>query len=448
MTTTSWVLLLMLVLVSVVALWAGLRLRQAEQSTRLYQPLEAPPTHGDDTIVPNSMAGFSSLFDAVASSIDSGLVVVNTERRVRFINTQAEELLGVDGHSVRNQGLITLLRDYQADTLVQDVLHDNEAREETIHSVSGGRTLHIRCAALKPNGTTSGALLIIRDVTQISILERSRRELVANVSHELRTPLTSLKLLLETVQSEPPPDVTRRMLGQMAQEIDVVTQLVDELHELSQIESGRVTLQLAPGSISHAIESTLQRIQPQAERKNIQIHARYAEGDSLVLMDEKRMSQVLLNLLHNAVKFTPDGGTITVQTCSVSLEEPSSRMGTMRHKRTGLVESLVAAPNPYRPFMMATPLSESSNKEQLPSTHPSGRWVVTHITDTGIGIPSQDLPRIFERFYKVDRSRTQTGGTGLGLAIAKHLIEGHGGRLWASSEEGRGSVFSFTLPAA
>jgi two-component system phosphate regulon sensor histidine kinase PhoR len=194
------------------------------------------------------------------------------------------------------------------------------------------------------------------------------------------------------------------MLGQMSQEIDAVTQLVDELHELSQIESGRVTLKLAPSTLRPVVERSLERIRPQADRKHIQIAAEFADRDTPALIDADRIGQVLLNLLHNAVKFTSSGGRVTVQT------------------------ELVEAPEPLDGVSV---------------------WLQVSVRDTGIGIPSQDLPRIFERFYKVDRSRTRNaGGTGLGLAIAKHLVEGHGGRLAADSVEGRGSTFSFTLPVA
>ncbi len=344
------------------------------------------------------------LFQAAATSLDTGLVVVDTERRVAFLNGQAEEMLGVDA-SIRGQGLIALLRDHQADALVAETLGDGEAREATMKPIASGRTLRLRCAALAPGGRLAGALLIVRDVTQISMLERARRDLVANVSHELRTPLASLKLLVETVQSDPPPEVARRMLGQMTHEIDAVTQLVDELHELAQIESGRVTLQLAPGTLRPVVERALERIRPQADRKQIAVSASFGDGETPALMDEDRIGQVLLNLLHNAVKFTSPGGAVVI--------------------RTGLVPADPGAPQG------------------------AGPWLLVSVSDTGIGIPAHELPRIFERFYKVDRSRTRNaGGTGLGLAIAKHLVEGHGGRLWADSEEGRGSTFSFTLPAA
>jgi two-component system phosphate regulon sensor histidine kinase PhoR len=342
-------------------------------------------------------AGDQPLFQIAAAALDVGMVVVDQSRQVRFISAQATQMLDAADGAVGGS-LMALLRDHLADDLVGEVLRDSEPRELAMRPISSGRTLRLRCSALGG----PGALLVIRDVTQLSMLERSRRDLVANVSHELRTPLASLKLLVETVQSGPPPEVTSRMLGQMAQEIDAVTQLVDELHDLAQIESGRVTLKLTPQPISPVVERALERIRPQADRKSLRASAEASGAQPPVLMDADRIGQVLLNLLHNAVKFTAEGGEVTV--------------------RTSLADE---------------------------NAGPGGLWLLVSVCDTGVGIPTQDLPRIFERFYKVDRARTRhAGGTGLGLAIAKHLVEGHGGRLWADSAEGRGSTFSFTLPVA
>lgn len=354
------------------------------------------------------------LFQAAASALDVGMIVVDAERTVQFLSTYAAQLLDIHHSAFIGQSLITLLRDHHADALVGEVLRDGEPREIAMQRISRGRTLRLSCAPLADPNQPRGVLLVIRDLTQISMLERSRRDLVANVSHELRTPLASLRLLVETIQSEPPPEVTRRMLGQMAQEIDAVTQLVDELHELAQIESGRVTLKLAPLSIQPVVERALERIQPQAMRKGLRVAADFGAADPAVLMDADRIGQVLLNLLHNAVKFTAQGGAVTIAT---------TRLDLGGGEASALPEGLQG--------------------------HPAGTWLLVSVRDTGIGIPAQDLPRIFERFYKVDRSRTRNaGGTGLGLAIAKHLVEGHGGRLWVDSTEGRGSTFSFTLPVA
>lgn len=345
------------------------------------------------------------LFQAVAATIDVGLVVVDGNRQVRYLNHSANETFELNRPGL-GQGLITLLRDHQADQLVDEVLRDGESRQMTMKPIISGRILRLSCNALEPGQPGSGALILIRDLTQISMLERSRRDLVANVSHELRTPLASLKLLVETVQSEPPPDVTRRMLGQMTEEVDAITQLVDELHELSQIESGRVTLKLAPTPVRPVIERAIERIKPQAERKQIEVSAEYSHEDLQILMDGDRIGQVLLNLLHNAVKFSSPGGIVIICTHLLNNDEGVNN-GT------------------------------------------TSTWLEISVRDTGVGIPAQDLPRIFERFYKVDRARTRNaGGTGLGLAIAKHLVEGHGGRLSVNSIEGQGSTFSFTLPTA
>ncbi len=345
-----------------------------------------------------------ALFQTAAANLDAGIVVVDPSRHVRYLNPQADALLASD-QSLSGLSLIALLRDHQADALVAEVLHDGGPRELALKPISSGRTLRLRCTALATGAQITGAMLLINDITQLSMLERARRDLVANVSHELRTPLASLKLLLETVQSAPPPEVAQRMLGQMAHEIDAITQLVDELHELAQIESGRVTLKLAPLPIRPVVERALERIRPQADRKQLVIQAEFAEAATIALMDEGRIGQVLLNLLHNAVKFTGAGGSIVI--------------------RTALLDRHAGEPAP------------------------TGPWLTVSVSDTGVGIPTQDLPRIFERFYKVDRARTRhAGGTGLGLAIAKHLVEGHGGRLWVDSAEGQGSTFSFTLPVA
>ncbi|GAB4443995.1 MAG: ATP-binding protein [Chloroflexi bacterium OHK40] len=363
---------------------------------------EPPPDPLDATRQP--------LFQSAAANLDAATVVIDQGHQVRFLNPLACEMLEAAPDAV-GSSVIALLRDHQADALVAEVLRDGEPREMAMRPLFSGRTLRLRCTPLSSGDLIVGVLLLIRDITQLSMLERSRRDLVANVSHELRTPLASLKLLVETVQSEPPPEVARRMLGQMAQEIDAVTQLVDELHELAQIESGRVTLKLAPLELRPVIERSLERIRPQADRKQIAVNAELHDAGTRVLMDADRIGQVMLNLLHNAVKFTSAGGEVVVRTALINSDEGL----------TGSDASALAA----------------------------GPWLRVSVSDTGIGIPAQDLPRIFERFYKVDRSRTRNaGGTGLGLAISKHLVEGHGGRLWVDSAEGRGSTFSFTLPVA
>jgi two-component system, OmpR family, phosphate regulon sensor histidine kinase PhoR len=398
--------------------------------------VESPP-------VPRDM--FSPLLRAAADSLDSGVIVVGPEREVRYLNRQAKALLGVEQDDAVGEGLITLVRDYQADALVKEVLRDAEARELVLQPLNGGRTLRLR-ASLLDAAELRGAVLLIRDVTQLNLLERARRDMVANVSHELRTPLASVKLLVETLQSEPPPPIAERMLSQMAQEVDALTQLVDELHELSQIESGRLALQLTPAALAAVVQRAIERIRPQAERKQLSISADISDQLPAALMDSGRIGQVLLNLLHNALKFTPAGGAITVRALVFTVVPGALKIGYVE-RRLGQEQ------HPYPPGerRKRTPPIQQQGRPTFGVPQPlgPGDWMLVTVADTGVGIPRAELPRIFERFYKVDRARTRNaGGTGLGLAIAKHLVEGHGGRIWATSEEGQGSTLYFVLPLA
>lgn len=397
-------------------------LRRPLQSTR------QPPALSSEQAEPHEPAtSLNPLFDAAITAIDLGIMLLDQQLVIRYSNAQASELLGSANSHLLDQGLISVLRDYQLDEMALHVLGDGESREMLVYSQQR-RALRIRITRFMSEGQ-AGLVLIIRDVTQLNMLERSRRDMVANVSHELRTPLASIKLLVETLQTEPPLPVAQRMLLQMAQEVDAVTQLVDELHELSQIESGRIVLQFQETSLATIIEHSIERLRPQTERKQVQVESHVAGDLALVLIDRDRIGQVLVNLLHNATKYTPQSGSIIVGAKVVDSSYTVSQ--------SALLQSHLA-------------LHELGQSQiALPAGHPAGEWMLVWINDTGIGIPSPDLPRIFERFYKVDRARTrEAGGTGLGLAIAKHLVEGHGGRIWATSSEGHGSTFFFSLPIA
>lgn len=392
----EWIIATLLLALVLSLVWGWRRGSQVQQPP-------APPESSPDPVSP--------LFHVAAAAFDDGLVLVDADRRVRYLNAQAAELLNLKQTGIFGQGLITIARDYHVDAMVEEAITSAETRESIIQPLGRQRMLRLRAVPL--NHGTKGALLLVRDVTQLSQLERSRRDLVANVSHELRTPLASIKLLVETLQSEPPAPVAQRMLNQIAQEVDAITQLVEELHELSQIESGRVALQLVPTPVAPLIDRTIERIRPQLERKNLQIASHVPDHLPQALIDENRVGQVLLNLLHNASKFTPENGRVSITGAVITVGEGA-----------------FAPPG-------------------MPATHPPGQWLLLSIADTGIGIPASDLSRIFERFYKVDRARTRNaGGTGLGLAIAKHLVEGHGGRIWATSVEGEGSTFYLTLPVS
>ena len=226
-------------------------------------------------------------------------------------------------------------------------------------------------------------------------LETVRRDFVSNVSHELRTPLASLKALTETLQegalNDPP--AAQRFLSQMDDEIDNLTQMVQELLELSRIESGKVPLQKKLVDPLEVIEPAVQRMALQAQRSNLSLKIDCPEKLPQIDADSSRLQQVVVNLIHNAIKFTLPGGSIFV------------------------------------------------------SALKGDKKIIFSIKDTGIGILPDDLNRIFERFYKADRARSG-GGTGLGLSICRHLVEAHGGKIWAESRPGEGSTFSFSIPLA
>ncbi len=239
------------------------------------------------------------------------------------------------------------------------------------------------------------SLILLQNLTEIKRLDKVRRDFISNVSHELRTPLASLKALTETLQENAldDPPAARIFLQRMETEVDALSLMVNELLELSRIDSGRVPLQLVITSPQDLIQNAVERLSLQAERSGLTISMEVQPDIPNILADTSRMEQVLVNLLHNAIKFTPRSGSIWVRAI------------------------------------------EARNDIKF------------SVQDTGVGIPETDINRIFERFYKTDRARS-SGGTGLGLAIAKHLVEAHGGIIWAESHEGLGSTFYFTLPKA
>jgi two-component system phosphate regulon sensor histidine kinase PhoR len=238
-------------------------------------------------------------------------------------------------------------------------------------------------------------LLTLHDRTGLRQSETSHREFVSNVSHELRNPLASVKALIETLEDGAidEGEVAREFLERIRHDTDRMNHLVDDLLELSRLESGRLTLQRGPVDLALLVAEVRSSFVPRADDLNIGLEAPVIDGLPAVNADAERLRQVLINLVENALRFTRTHGTISIST----VQQP------------GEIEVLVR--------------------------------------DTGVGMSREHLPHLFERFYKVDRSR-RDGGTGLGLAIVKEIVEAHGGRVWADSKEGEGSTFGFTLPGS
>jgi two-component system phosphate regulon sensor histidine kinase PhoR len=326
----------------------------------------------------------------------NGIIQVNAEGNVTYLNDAARALLDVTDDAPR--ALREIAWGYDLQPLVNQVTEDvGGTVSQTV--VKGERTFSVRVVALGEE-TKRGALIGIAEVTELQRLGRARREFVANISHELRTPVTSLQLLADTLSDDVLND--KALLGEIIDkaraQIDLLKQLTDELMDLALIESGQAPIRLVSMFAAELVNEALMPLRPQAERKHISLDT-HIPPDMEVLADPQAMRKVISNLTHNALKFTPNEGCVTLR-------------AVWRNE---------------------------------------GADVEISIQDSGIGIPEKDLPRIFERFYKVDRARTRTQGelrgTGLGLAISKHIVEAHGGKIWAESVEGKGSTFYFTLPS-
>lgn len=337
--------------------------------------------------------------DTVLQVMNDGVIMLNKHGYVSILNPAAAQILNVKAEESLDKSFVQVVKDYRvADVWLACVEHNLE-HSATLELTSDVYIRVIVTPFLR--GDANGFLVLLQDLSHLHRLETIRRDFVSNLSHELRTPLASLKALVDTLRDgalEDPPAATH-FLERMEIEVDEMTQMVQELLELSRIESGQVPLRLFPTKIAALVEPIMERLRPQAERAQLTLQLFLESKLPEVLVDTDRIRTVLLNLIHNAIKFTPVGGTITVR----------ARLSAESLKRDG------------------------------------SDVVVISVTDSGIGIPAEEIPRIFERFYKADRARSG-GGTGLGLAIAKHTVHAHNGQIWVESTEQIGSTFFFTLP--
>lgn len=324
----------------------------------------------------------------VLDQMTDGVLIADADGIVQFANPAAGKLF--QSANPIHHSLTEVIRHHQLVEAWRRCQETGELQSESVELPNRHQYLQL---IVIPDSHASGSLLLVQDLTRIRRLETVRRDFISNLSHELRTPLASLKALTETLQDgalDDPP-AARKFIDQIQTEVDALTQMVTELLELSRIESGRLALDLQPVSPSDLLFSACKRMQLQAERAGLSLRVECADDLPKVRIDSQRLEQVLVNLIHNAVKFTRAGGEVTL------------------HAEAGLGEVRFA------------------------------------VRDTGIGIPEEDVTRIFERFYRVDKSRAGSG-TGLGLSIAKHIVEAHNGKIWAESIEGRGSTFYFTIP--
>jgi len=321
-------------------------------------------------------------FPFAAFLIDAGGIV-------RFANEAAEELFEIHAERAIGQALIAVVPSVAMERAVLAAI----GGETTMNDITIGDFARERTLGITAHPFEGGAVVVAADRTALLAIEHVRREFVANVSHELRTPLSAIKLMLETVLiSEDDAEARTLFLPQIAREVDRMIRLVEDLLELARSESGNLLLRREVFDLTEVATSVVNTFAQRSSAAGLELDLEAPE-EVFVNADRNRLTQVALNLLDNAIRHTPSGGTITVEVSS------------------------------------------------------EGRNALLRVRDTGRGIPYHDLPHIFERFYVVDRSRSREHtGTGLGLSIARHLVEAHGGSLAAHSIYGRGATFVCRLP--
>ena len=336
-----------------------------------------------------------NLSSAILGSMVEGVLVVNAAERVVFANHSFAEILDSNVPPQSGSALVECVRQTELIEAVRKVLAGEPRVESEI--VTGTLRQHFfaaTAASVRTTGT-DGAVLVLHDITDLRKLELVRRDFVANVSHEFRTPLTAIQGFAETLLAGAidDPQNRGRFLEIIVEHSRRLARLTEDLLMLSKMDADRLEFETRRIAVGAFIEGCMETAQPRAKDKDLRLSVNQAGKMPDIAGDRRRLTEVLQNLLDNAIQYTPAGGQIMVS-------------------------------------------AEVDDSE-----------VVFTVSDTGIGIPQTEQPRIFERFYRVDVARSrEVGGTGLGLAIAKHLVEGHGGRIWVESEVGHGSQFHFSVP--
>jgi two-component system, OmpR family, phosphate regulon sensor histidine kinase PhoR len=355
---------------------------------------------------------YKHLFKSFLDTVSSPVFIVDRTLAIRYSNQLASRLWT---SLAKGDRLDRVISDSAVVQLVQEVISTGSAREESYERVGDGISWRVSVTPLakRPKRSKRGPnspegeffAVVIEDKAELHRLERVQHDFLANVSHELSTPLTSVRLLAETLEDviDTDPDKAQQFVEKIEKEVQYLTGMVAELLELSRIESGQLPMMIEPIEAAQLVREVMARMLPLAQRHRVRLLTAIQQGKTLVAADSKLITRVLVNLVHNAIKFTPSGGSIVI--------------GTAVQKGQSLQRFFVR--------------------------------------DTGAGIREEDLPRVFERFFKTDRARSKAdfigpggGGTGLGLAIARQVVEAHGGRIMAESVIGEGSTFTFTLPVA
>ena len=336
--------------------------------------------------------------DTILRGMGEGLMVTNADGVITLVNPAFIDLFSLN-ESVEGRHIIEIARHPALNDAFKAIVDSRDERiEKMTLALREEKHVLTHWVPLVDNGELQGVVAVFHDITDLTRLENIRRDFVANVSHELRTPVTVIKgyaeaLIEDTMETDP--ERARKFVGIILNHSERLAALIGDLLTLSQLEAGSMSLEKTTVRPDQVAKHALELLQPKAAHKEIAIDCSGVSGAPAVLADPGRLEQVMVNLLDNAIKYTPTGGAISF---TVTCHDRMVRIG---------------------------------------------------VKDTGVGIPPKDLPRIFERFYRVDTARSRDeGGTGLGLAIVKHIIQLHGGTVGVESEPGKGSEFWFTLKKA
>ncbi|GAC1402548.1 MAG: ATP-binding protein [Ktedonobacteraceae bacterium] len=349
-------------------------------------------------------AAFPLLFKNLIQALPSPMLVIDNTLTILLANEAALSISGIQG-TLEGLTIAQVFNDVGITQLAQSSVQNASSKKGAYSRESTTTTWHVSVTPLSDSATSTSQFFLLRieDVVAMQRLEQVQRDFIANISHELRTPLTSIRLLAETLEDiiDTDPDKAQEFVEKIEAEAQYLNDMVSELLDLSRIESGQAAVMIEPIEAEQLIREVMARMLSLAQRHRVTLRTDIQQGKTLVAADSRQITRVLVNLVHNAIKFTPSGGTIT----------------------------------------MGTTLLSGQNMQCF------------FVRDTGVGIRSEELPRVFERFYKTDRARSKAdyfgpggGGTGLGLAIARHMVEAHGGQITVESVLGQGSTFSFTLP--
>jgi two-component system, OmpR family, phosphate regulon sensor histidine kinase PhoR len=347
--------------------------------------------HRVEDLVLTASQDHDRMLAALNSSADA-LVALNSNDAIAFANAAAERILLRPLHGMTGNPFAWVMSNAQVIDALRSSREEGQSRSLVVERPYR-QYLQVIVTPIIDGGDWA-SLVVFHDISEVRRAEVMRRDFVANVSHELRTPLAALKSVIETLRTGAveDPELARDFLSRADAELDRLVQMVEELLQLSRIESGEVPLTLQPLEIREILATAVDRMEPQANKHGLNLTVNVDSAVPSVVVDRVLLERAVINLIDNAVKFTSEGGSIVV------------------------------------------------------SAHSTDGMVTVEVRDTGEGIDPMDLPRVFERFYKADRAR-RAGGTGLGLAIVKHTIEAHGGNVKAESDPGRGSMFGFSIPA-